>query len=81
MPRNKKLFTIKPKGLVKVLKKLGFYIYRQKGSHLIMIKDNDKRFQPVIPMHNKELKKGTLNSIITQAGLTREEFNELRKKK
>ena len=75
-----KLPSIKPKDMIKILEKLGFYKFRQKGSHIIMIKDDNEVFQPVIPMHSKELKKGTLLSIIRQTGLTKNEFLELRKK-
>lgn len=33
--------------------------------------------QPVIPMHARDIKKGTLRAIIRQAGLTVEEFLDL----
>jgi hypothetical protein len=34
-------------------------------------------YRVTVPYHNKDLKPGTLASIITQAGLTVEEFLEL----
>ena len=68
-----KLPVIKPKELVKVLKKLGFVEYRQKGSHLIMVLEI-KNKQVVIPMHNKPLKKGTLASILRQADVSVDEI-------
>jgi len=49
---------------IKVFKKLGFYQARQKGSHVVMRRD-DKGC--VIPRH-KELALGTLRSAIKQAG-------------
>lgn len=59
---------------VKALQKAGFIIRRQTGSHIILKKD--KTTVPV-PNH-KTLKKGTLKNILKQAGLTVDEFNELR---
>lgn len=61
--------------VVKVLAKAGFQVARQKGSHLILIKD-----ECVVPVpKHKEIKKGLLMEIIAEAGLTREEFLKLLK--
>lgn len=59
--------------VVKVLAKAGFQVARQKGSHLILIKD--EHIVPV-PKH-KEIKRGLLMEIIAEAGLTKEEFLKL----
>jgi predicted RNA binding protein YcfA (HicA-like mRNA interferase family) len=56
--------------VVKALTKAGFQIARQKGSHLILIKNEN--IVPV-PKH-KEIKRGLLMAIISEAGLTKEEF-------
>jgi predicted RNA binding protein YcfA (HicA-like mRNA interferase family) len=56
--------------VVKTLTKAGFQIARQKGSHLILIKNEN--IVPV-PKH-KEIKRGLLMAIISEAGLTKEEF-------
>ena len=59
---------------VKVLFSFGFKKLDQHGSHVILIKEEKgKNLKPVVPLH-KEVAKGTLLSIIKQAGLTREEF-------
>ena len=50
--------------------KLGFYKARQKGSHVVMRKENKGC---VIPRH-KELAVGTLRSAIRQAGITVNDF-------
>lgn len=60
---------------VKVLKKVGFYLKRQEGSHMILRRDNPFG-QVVIPDH-KELDRGTLRSIIRQSGLSVDEFIKL----
>jgi len=54
---------------IKVIK-LGFYKARQKGSHVVMRKDNKGC---VIPRH-KNLAIGTLRNAIRQADITVEEF-------
>ncbi len=55
---DKKLPSMKSKDVIKILEHLGFYKFRQKGSHIIMVNNTVKNYQPVIPIHNKELKKG-----------------------
>ncbi|MDO9399563.1 MAG: type II toxin-antitoxin system HicA family toxin [bacterium] len=73
-----KLSVLKPKEIIRILKKINFFIDHQKGSHITMLNEKDNR-RVVIPFHNKDLKKGTLKSIFKQAGLNTEEFNELNK--
>ena len=74
---SKFLPTVKPKEAIKALQKAGFYIHHQTGSHIVMKHPANHRVRPVIPMHNKDLKRGTLRSIVNQAGLTIEEFIKL----
>jgi predicted RNA binding protein YcfA (HicA-like mRNA interferase family) len=57
---------------VKALQKIGFVIRRQTGSHIVM-KRLDPKAQVVVPNHDA-LDKGTLKSILRQAGLTVDEF-------
>ena len=60
---------------MKTLAKVGFYLRRQRGGHLILRRDNPHA-QVVVPNH-RELDKGTLRSIIRQAQLEVDEFIEL----
>ncbi|MFQ5491699.1 MAG: type II toxin-antitoxin system HicA family toxin [Phycisphaerae bacterium] len=69
-----------PRGLphrkvVNALKKAGFRVRRQKGSHIVMRRD-DPVVQVVVPAH-KSIDTGTLASIIDGAGLTAEQFCKL----
>jgi predicted RNA binding protein YcfA (HicA-like mRNA interferase family) len=41
-----------------------------------MIKEGDSMHQPIIPLHKKDLPKGTLRAIIKQLNLTVDEFIE-----
>ncbi|WP_196600042.1 type II toxin-antitoxin system HicA family toxin [Pectinatus frisingensis] len=59
---------MKPKELIKILQADGWYIERVQGSHHIL-KHPVKQGMSVVPLHNKDLKPGTLNSILKQAGL------------
>jgi len=55
------------KELIKLLKKKGWTLDRIKGSHHIMIKED---LTVVVPVHgNREIPKGTLESILKHAGL------------
>jgi len=69
-----KLPSLKPRELVKKLKKLGFTEHHQVGSHLTMKHSSGRR--AVIPMHLKDLKKGTFNSILKEAEVLREEIGK-----
>ncbi|MBI2463829.1 type II toxin-antitoxin system HicA family toxin [Candidatus Peregrinibacteria bacterium] len=68
-----KLPVIRPRELVRAIKKLGFLEKRQKGSHLIMIHEQ-KNKQITIPIHNKPLKKGTLVAILRQGEIRIEDL-------
>jgi predicted RNA binding protein YcfA (HicA-like mRNA interferase family) len=60
---------------VAALKKVGFYVRRQHGSHIILRRDTPFA-QTVVPNHS-ELDSGTLRAIIRQVGITVEEFTKL----
>ena len=70
-----KLPQISGRECVKALRRAGFYIVRQRGSHVIL--RCDIPFAEVIVPDHKVLDKGTLRAIIRQAGLDVEEFIDL----
>lgn len=76
---SSRLPALRPAEVVRTLEKAGWYVHRQKGSHLVMYKAGSSNLL-VIPIHNRDLPKGTLHSIVRDAGLTIEEFNELLRK-
>jgi len=63
---------------VQVFESLDWKVVRQKGSHIILIKDGHVATLSV-PDH-KEVAKGTLRSLIRSAGLTVSEFLSVLKK-
>ena len=60
---------------VRAFEKLGWQIARQRGSHLIMVREGEN-VTLSIPDH-KEVAKGTLRSLIRAAGITVDEFTTL----
>ena len=70
-----KLPVISGEQVIKLLQKEGFSITRQRGSHLSMHKQlADGSIVLVVVPRKKEIKKGTLLSIIRQSSMSREEF-------
>jgi len=66
--------------LLRVLKKGGFVSKRQKGSHLTMWRESDKR-RVTIPIHpGREVPIGTLRSILRDANISVDDFRVLLKK-
>jgi len=72
-----KLPAITPEELVAILLKRGFVLDRTRGSHRIYYHLESKR-RVVVPFHRGDLPRGTLLEILRRAGLTKDEFGELR---
>ncbi len=68
-----KLPAVRPGDFARVVRKLGFVLDRQKGSHAIYSRESD-RSRVVIPMHNRDLNPGTLHGLIEDLSMTRDEF-------
>ena len=60
----------------KTLKKIGYHIDHQTGSHIILRNEFEPYHRLTVPNH-KEIARGTLKAILRKAGLTVEEFIEL----
>lgn len=71
-----KLPSLTPRKIIKVLVKRGFVLDRTKGSHHIYYHPETRR-RVVVPVHQKDLPKGTLLEILKQAGVTRDELRDL----
>jgi len=72
-----KLPRLSGKEVIKALSKTGFLVARQKGSHVVMVKESEKGKTALVVPNHKEIDKGTLLEIIRQAKLTKEEFLKL----
>ena len=60
---------------VRALEKIGLYVKRQHGSHIILRRDNPFA-QTVVPDH-KELDRGTLRAILRQIDVSVDDFCSL----
>jgi predicted RNA binding protein YcfA (HicA-like mRNA interferase family) len=69
------------KKVMRTLESLGFRIIRE-GNHIAMLKENadGSKIPLTIPNHPK-LKKSTLRTILTQSGVSRDDFIEAYYKK
>jgi len=73
MPR---LPVVKPKEVLCALQHAGFFVDRQRGSH-IALRHEKKAGTVTVSLNRKDIKRKTLKSIIDQAGLTVDEFVQL----
>jgi len=73
---TQRLPALRPVEVVRALERAGWRIHRQRGSHVSMHKEGVP-FLITVPLHRRDLPRGTLRDIIKDAGLTVEEFLEL----
>lgn len=76
MPPPAKLPSVSAKQTRRALEKDGWVESRWRGSHLIMRKPGQKA-SVVIPMHSKDIPRGTLASVLRGAGISRKRFLKL----
>lgn len=69
-----KLPVLRPKDVVKTLKKFGFEIKRQTGSHARLIHPDGRA--TTVALHNRDLPQGTLRAILKQSEISLEKFLE-----
>jgi len=75
-----KLSNLKPREIIRVLEKAGYYIHETGGSH-VQLKHPSRPGRITVPYHERfDLPKHIVKSIIRQAGLTNKEFFDLLKK-
>ena len=75
-----KLPRLSGRELIKMLSTFGFQKKRQKGSHVMVIKETKQgKIGCVVPLHD-ELETGTLLGILRQAKISKDEFLERYKK-
>ena len=71
-----RLPAIRPRQMVRALQRAGFQVDRQTGIHLIL-RHPETRRKLSIPQHNRDLRRGLMMALISQAGMTPEEFAAL----
>ncbi len=65
-----KLPVVSGSEVVRALERLGFVQIRQRGSHIIL----RRQAQGCVVPNHREIKLGTLNGVLKQAGVSPEEF-------
>lgn len=65
--------SLTPKELIKILERKGFVLKRVHGSHHYFIHPASGKIT-VVPMHSKDLAKGTQYAILKQAGIEKNEI-------
>ncbi len=75
---TRQLPALKGREVLRALRKAGFFVDHIRGSHHILVHQDDPELAISVPVHaGKDIKKGTLKAILEQAGLTPEEFQKL----
>jgi len=69
-----KLRSLSGTDVCRILERNGFLEMRRRGSHIVMQKNVEGSTVTVPVPDHKEIKTGTLSSIIRQSGLARSEF-------
>jgi predicted RNA binding protein YcfA (HicA-like mRNA interferase family) len=64
--------VLRPREVVAALRRAGFVLDRQSGSHAILKDEHGRRV--TVPMHGRDLKTGTLRAIVREAGMSVDEF-------
>jgi len=66
--------------VIKTLEKLGFRLIRE-GNHIAMLRENsDGTRTPLTMPNHRKIKSSTLRTILTQSGISRDEFLEIYEK-
>jgi predicted RNA binding protein YcfA (HicA-like mRNA interferase family) len=68
-----KLPALRPREVVRFLENNGFVLDRSSGSPFVFYHPVSRR-RAVVPKHNRDMPKGTLLSLLREAGFTREEM-------
>ena len=74
---SQKLPAVKPKAAIRALERAGFFVHHTSGSHYVLKHPSRPELRVTVALHNRDLKRKTLASILEQAGLTPEQFIQL----
>jgi len=68
-----KLPAVRPREVIQFLQRNGFVLDHTSGSHFVFYHPVSKR-RAVVPRHNRDMPRGTLLSLLREAGFAREEL-------
>ncbi len=70
---TKRLPVVRPADVIRALERAGWEVQRQRGSH-VSLKKQGVPFVVTVPLHRRDIPRGTLAAIVKDAGLTVDEF-------
>ncbi len=74
---SRHLPAISGRELIRALRRVGFVVLRQKGSHVSLEKRSSEGYwRTIVPLH-REIRPGTLSDILSQTGWTKEDLSAL----
>ena len=74
---SRHLPAISGREMIRALRRAGFVVLRQKGSHVSLEKRSTEGYwRTIVPLH-REIRPGTLSDILNQSGLSKEDLMEL----
>jgi predicted RNA binding protein YcfA (HicA-like mRNA interferase family) len=74
---NRRLPCLKPREVLQALRRAGFVVHHVSGSHYVLKHPENPARRVTLPYHRNDLKRGTLMSIIEEAGLSVDAFLDL----
>jgi predicted RNA binding protein YcfA (HicA-like mRNA interferase family) len=69
--------VVTPRQLIRALEQAGFFVHHVRGSHHYLRHPAKPGLLLTVPYHSRDLKRGTLRSILRQAGISVSEFVDL----
>ena len=69
--------VVSPRQLIRALERAGFFVHHIRGSHYYLRHPDKPGILVTVPYHGRDLKRGTLRSILRQAGIRVEELVDL----
>jgi predicted RNA binding protein YcfA (HicA-like mRNA interferase family) len=69
-----RLPSLRAREIIRALQRAGFVVVRTSGSHCRLVHQTNPARKITVPVHNEDLKRGTLRAIIAQSGLSVAEF-------
>ena len=74
---SRHLPAVSGKDLIRALRRSGFVVLRQKGSHVSLEKRTTSGYwRTIVPLH-REIRPGTLSDILNQTGLSKDDLAAL----
>ena len=69
--------VVSPRQLIRALERAGLFVHHIRGSHYYLRHPDKPGILVTVPYHGRDLKRGTLRSILRQAGTSVDELVDL----